>query len=145
MNNEQPRDLPDRDAAAKAEDERLRHNIPQSSRAVGGAAIDRDREYRPATGVGNVLEPRQSRLKNIEDKVDEILEDLNVDQERERTPIGGTPIVLNPKVDDDAIALCCPECGEEIAAESFKHGMVVEYRCGCDDLQKFKISGVQHD
>lgn len=71
--------------------------------------------------------------------------DIFDDDERERTPIGATPIVLNPKSDGDATALCCPDCGEEIAAESFKDGVVVEYRCGCDELQKFKISGVDSD
>jgi hypothetical protein len=63
------------------------------------------------------------------------------DDDRERTPIGGTPIVLNPKVNEEPTALCCPDCGEEIAAESFKDGSIVEYRCGCDELHKFKIAG----
>jgi hypothetical protein len=64
---------------------------------------------------------------------------------QQRTPIGGTPIVLNPKVSSDATALRCPDCGEEIAAESFKDGAIIEYRCGCEDLKKYKIAGVDDE
>lgn len=82
---------------------------------------------------------------NIFDDADDDGAELDIfdddDDERERTPIGGTPIVLNTKVEGDAMALCCPDCEEEISAETFKDGAVVEYRCGCDDLQKFKIAG----
>ena len=78
----------------------------------------------------------------FDDDDDDVELDIFDDEdEHERTPIGGTPIVLNPKVDDDATALCCPDCGKEIAAETFKDGAIVEYRCGCDELQKFKIAG----
>jgi hypothetical protein len=78
----------------------------------------------------------------FDDDDDDVELDIFDDEdERERTPIGGTPIVLNPKVDGDATALSCPDCGEEIAAETFKDGAIVEYRCGCDELKKFKIAG----
>ena len=94
----------------------------------------------------------QESVLDAEDEPPSLFDDEDEDEDapeiggaddRQRTPIGATPIVLNPKVEGDATALCCPDCGDEIAAESFKDGAVVEYRCGCDDLQKFRIRGAE--
>lgn len=64
----------------------------------------------------------------------------NTDQER--TPVAQTPIVLNPKVNGEDTVLCCPECGEEISCWASNHDTpLIEYRCGCDELRRFKIKG----
>lgn len=66
-----------------------------------------------------------------------------LDEEQERTPIGPTPIVLNPKVDDEETILCCPECDEEIRCWASNHeNPIIEYRCGCENLRRFKVRGV---
>jgi hypothetical protein len=63
---------------------------------------------------------------------------------QQRTPVGATPIVLNPKLSGDATPLCCPNCGEEIQCTSPNKEGVFEYRCGCPNLRKFKIKGVEN-
>jgi len=104
--------------------------------------MNSDQSRERISRLGSGLFDDADGLGDIDSPDDDDESDLDVfDDDRQRTPIGATPIVLNPKVDGDATALCCPECGEEIAAESFKDGEVVEYRCGCDELQKFKVAG----
>lgn len=68
-----------------------------------------------------------------------------IDGARERTPVGATPITLNPKVDGDATVLRCPECGEEIQCWSAPKRDLFEYHCGCEELRKFKIRRAPDD
>lgn len=58
-----------------------------------------------------------------------------------RTPVGETSIVLNPKVDETETVLTCPQCDEEIQCWSAPDGFPIEYRCGCDQLRRFKVRG----
>ena len=68
--------------------------------------------------------------------------DSLLDDVKERTPVGQTPIVLNPKVTSEETVLCCPECEEEIRCWASSHeSPTIEYRCGCDELRRFKIHG----
>lgn len=64
------------------------------------------------------------------------------DTDPQRTPVQ-TPIVLNPKVNGEDTVLCCPECGEEIECWTSNHETpLVEYRCGCEELRRFRVKGV---
>lgn len=68
---------------------------------------------------------------------------LDTDDDRVRTPVKETPIVLNPKVDDDPLDLRCPACDAVIRCWSAPADHpVVEYRCECDDLRVFRVRGV---
>lgn len=54
------------------------------------------------------------------------------------TPIDAESLTLNPKVDDQPLDLRCPACDEVIQGVE---GPGAEYRCGCDELRRFRIRG----
>jgi hypothetical protein len=54
------------------------------------------------------------------------------------TPIPADSVVINPKIDEEPLDLECPECGEVIEGVS---GNEAEYRCGCDELRRFRVKG----
>lgn len=47
-------------------------------------------------------------------------------------------LVLNPKVDSRRKTPLCPECEQEIRRYETPNELV-EFRCGCDDLQYFEF------
>lgn len=57
-----------------------------------------------------------------------------------RSPASGT-LSLNPSVDRDARSPRCPDCHEPIRGiDTASDTGTIEFRCGCDDLQRFEIS-----
>jgi hypothetical protein len=67
---------------------------------------------------------------------------MNNESELETEAFG--EITLNPKVrSEEVLTLQCPECSEPISCEGTDQGMSYEFRCGCDELRRFKVPG--HD
>lgn len=75
--------------------------------------------------------------------VEDILDNDEDESERQRTPVGATPIVLNPDVDDAPTPLQCPACEEPVRCVDLPEEGYFEYRCGCDHKRRFEITGAQ--
>ena len=80
--SDQPRERIDRDAAARAEDERLRHNIPTPPDDFQKQTV-KPSEIDIAGGAGATALPsdRNEQLDRIESKLDRLLGVLEVDDE----------------------------------------------------------------
>ena len=79
---DQSRERLDRDAAARAEDERLRHNIPPARGDVQKQTVHpSDIDIGGGIGVGKLPSDRDDQLDRIESKLDRLLDALEVDDE----------------------------------------------------------------
>ena len=80
--SDQSRERLDRDAAARAEDERLRHNIPQGGGDTQKPSV-RSSEIGNARAVGGATLPsdRDEQLDRIESKLDRLLDAREVGDE----------------------------------------------------------------
>lgn len=98
--------------------------------------------------MGNSRTPQKDRsmeglervLEEADHDIEDILDDFNDEDDGDRlvkTPASGR-LTLNPKVDRNARIPLCPNCREEIQRVETPNELV-EFRCGCDELQYFEF------